>query len=113
MTYERTFQCTLTHYFRHKLAEQLCSAMHYAVEVPKINYWSHVFIITDLCILVYGVVSKSLILINKTYVSVVNLHYKHTTFAVLVLVLVLVLEPQVLDNNTEAEVGRNRRFSKG
>jgi len=73
--------------------------MHYAVEVPKVNYWSHVFTITALCIRVYGVVSKSLILINKMYLCVVNLHSKHwCPFAVLV--LVLVLEPQVLDNNT-------------
>ena len=39
--------------------------MHYAVEVPTLNNWSDVFMITDLSVAsVYGVVSKSLILIN-------------------------------------------------
>jgi len=56
--------------------------------------------ITALCILVCGVVSKSLILINETYriyvfrISILNID---DPFAV----LVLVLETQVLDNNTE------------
>jgi len=51
----------------------------YAVEVPTLNYWSHVFMTTALCtcIRVCGIVSKSLILINKTYLCVVNLHSKH------------------------------------
>jgi len=48
-----------------------------AGEKLVINYWSHVFMIAALCRLVYGVVSKSLILINKTYLYVVNLHSKH------------------------------------
>jgi len=40
--------------------------MHYAVEVPKMKYWSRVFMITALCIFVYGVVStKSLILMER------------------------------------------------
>jgi len=47
------------------------------LEVPTLNYWSHVFMTTALCIRVCGIVSKSLILINKTYLCVVNLHYKH------------------------------------
>jgi len=55
------------------LSIKLC----YAVEVPTLNYCSHVFMITDLCRLAYGVLSKSLILINETYLCVVNLHSKH------------------------------------
>jgi len=42
----------------------------YAVEVPTLNYWSHVFMTTALCRRVCGIVSKSLILINKTYLCV-------------------------------------------
>ena len=52
--------------------------MHYAVEVPTLNYWSHVFMITVLCVayLCMEYVSKSLILLNETYLCVANLHSK-------------------------------------
>jgi len=47
----------------------------YAVEVPDTKLL--VLLITALCIFVYGVVSKSLILINNKYLCVVNLQSKH------------------------------------
>ena len=68
--------------------------------------------ITDLCVLVYGVVSTSPILINKKYVLWICILNIDDPFTVLVVVLVfepqvlvlepqvLVLDPQVLDNNT-------------
>jgi len=47
----------------------------------KYRHYSYVFMTTALCIRVCGIVSKSLILINKVYLCVVNLHCKHCCFS--------------------------------